>query len=1328
MSGLLGFVKMAEPVPVKTFAQPKGGGGVYIARRRFVPAQREPLHLPEERIELPSPPQMPPPPPSVNLFTSILPPALMLIGSLVGALINPNSLYAMIPMFLMSLGFPLANLLGARAQRRAYQKSLLQREETYRQRLTEARKYLGELAARQRAVLEEIYPSLPQLQQIALAHRKLLWARRPSDDDFLALRIGSGEGKPSFTVEAPRYVDPNDRLPALAIEVMQEYQKIPRLPALLHLGNVGSVAVTGRSAAFVYNLARRLALDLVVHHSPQDVHVAVLSDTREGVERWEWLKWLPHTDALGVEKKRSHLAFDSYQIDKFLEFLVMEFHTRRDQATSPLSGRRTPRPAYVVFVDDSGQVRQHSDIPLLAEWGHDVGIFLIFVGGRDWPRECRSRLECFDDRQFRFTETWTKSGSILTGEYESASLVDCEQVARALAGLDMAGSESRLPLPEKVRLSEVLGARSLSVEAVKQAWSAEFSPKMMLHFPIGVCAQRDHLGLAFINLLPAEFGGNDAYHTILIGTTGSGKSEFMKSLVMGAAVAYPPSLLNFFFLDFKGGAAFSIFEDLPHVSGVVTNLRPELVERGLDSIKNEIERRQAEFAKARVQRIWDYNHRHSDSPLPHLILFLDEFARGLADFPRLREVLDVLVRQGRSLGMYLILANQDVNAEVDRLLNNVGWRIALKVAKNEELAIIDRRLPNATRAGQGYLRSLNGEITEFQAGYGGFPLQSASSAETEGFVIYQVEADGSYQPFFKQVGGPSQVEKKSGEAPMKEEEAIISVIKQAAAELHIKPAPRIYLDPLPETIPLEDLLLEAGITPAYSNGKWRREKPVGHIIAFWGEVDIPKACLQEFLRTDFSERDGHLWIVGAQGSGKDVALTSLLLSLALTYPPDQVQFYLLELGAGELAGMDMLPHTGALIRPLNQEKERLVRLLDFLHAEMDRRAASRIKREGEATPPRPALFVVINNYAELRANFPEESERFLRIVRDGKPVGIHLIVVTSRGQELPRSISNNIARRLVLQLGSKDEYVDLLGRLTPPLKENISGRGFWVDGDPWECQVAQPPPKLHDLTKKMREAWKGPFPKPIETLPACIPFTELLGTAQNSRRKGQVLLPIGRSYETLELLAADLEETNPFWLVLGPKESGKSNFLACMAKSILEQGDADWQVRAYAFRRGPLTALGQAEKALTVLTTGKEILEDCQALTGALKSGRPPAEGKKLLLLMDDLGSLFQPGKETVLSALNALAQSLEATAGVYIMASGLLDELRMGLASPLLKLLKQGRTGLVFSKDANELDWLGAQISLEQRRLELPLGRGFFVRNGKPFLVQTPLLGECRK
>lgn len=1316
---------MAESPAIKTIAQAKGGIGAQNARRRFIPSQRDPLRLPEEKIELPAPPQPPGPPPSVNLITSILPPVIMLGGTLIVSLITgTGSLTYMIPMFVMSLGFPLANVIGMFSQKKTYRTAVERRKQTYQKTLNEERKKLDILVLQQQSCLEGTYPDLRKLKKIASVRGKLLWTRRPTDDDFLSLRIGRSEGKPSFTVEGPRVSDPNDPLLAGALEMMKGYQKILSLPSLVPLASVGSVAITGPSNSSIYNLTRRMVLDILVHHSPQDVHLAVLGDTREAVEHWEWLKWLPHTNSLDPEKRLYHMAFDPYKIDKLLEFLVAEYHTRSGQGDNIESpkGRKRGQPAFVVLVDDSGQVRQRGDIPLLAEWGHTAKIFLIFVGGRDWPRECRARIDVLDELKFKYTETWTKSGELSTGEYEKAASSDCDLVARALAGWEVASSQSHIPLPENIRLSQILGSENLSIEAVKQSWSADFEPQNLLHFPIGICARRDQLELAEINLLPAERGGNDAYHTILIGTTGSGKSEFMKSLVMGAALRYPPNLLNFFFLDFKGGAAFSIFEDLPHVSGVVTNLRPELVERGLDSIKNEIARRQEEFAKIKVQNIWDYNHQQVEQPLPHLVLFLDEFARGLAVFPRLRETLDVLVRQGRSLGMYLILANQDVNSEVDKLLNNVGWRIALMT---EEMLMIDRTLPSATRAGQGYLRSSRGTITEFQAGYGGFPVQSDPSVATEGFTIFQVEADGGFKQIIKQTSNLVHVEKKAKGPIVKEEELIISILKQAAADLQIKSAARIYLDPLPETISLEEIFSKAGVKACYVNGKWQPDQMATHLTAYWGEQDIPQECLQEILKTDFLDRDGHLWIIAAQGSGKDIALTSLLISLALTYTPDQVQFYMLEFGSGVLASLEMLPHTGAVIRPPNQERERLIRLLNFLDTEMDRRTSAGIMDDDHTAFAGPSLMVVINSFGALREKFPDEADRLNRFIRDGKTVGIHLIITTNRGPELTRAVSNNIYRRLVLQLGSRDEYLDILGRQVPPINENISGRGYWVDGIPRECQIAQPPAKLRELIRGMRDSWQGNLPRPIEILPDCIYLSCLMDGILTSRKAGNILVPVGQSHETLEPVTPNLLESNPFWLILGPKESGKSNFLTCTATSILQQAGDDWMVTAYTFRRSPLNKLGQRDNRIRVLSTTEDILKDCQAMTDKLKAGQPVGDGKRLLLLVDDLGFSFQPGKEALFNALNALAQNLESTTDIFIMATGLLDELRLQLPAPILKILRQGRTGMVLSKDNNELDWFGVQVSLEYRRMDLPLGRGFYINKGKAQMVQTPMLDE---
>lgn len=1305
-------------------------------QRRFIPAARDPWHLPDDKIEIPGPSQLPPAPPTLNLLTTILPPVILIGGTLIFSIISGKINWMLIgPMLIMSLGFPVANMIGLVTQKKTYQKNMEARKLAYSKKLAEAQLTIQQVIRNQVDILQKVYPPIRETTRTALTQGKLLWSRRQTDADFLAARIGEKNDIPSFSIELPRYFDPNDALLAMAQQTAGGFTQVPGVPALLEFSRIGSVALTGKVSSSIHGFARRIILDLIIHHSPRDMQLAVLADSNESVNRWEWLKWLPHLEALEGTAKVNHLAFDPPQIHKFVEWLHTEYQNRRSRLDS-FTSKRSGDPAIVVICDDSGDVRQNADIALMADLGVTVGIYLLFVGGRTWPHECRARVELLDDRHFKLLETWSRESRPVEGGYETTSLEDCLRVARSLAGLQIGGAQTSTPLPQNIRISEVLGTENMALEAVKSKWELDFPPKEQLQFPIGVRSRRDHLDLAMLNLLPEkadghDVGGYDAYHTILIGTTGSGKSEFMKSLVMGAALRYPPSLLNFFFLDFKGGAAFSVFEHLPHVSGIVTNLSPELVERGLSSIQNEIERRQEEFALAHVQNIWGYNSRHGNQTMPHMILLLDEFARGLADFPRLRETLDILVRQGRSLGMYLVLANQDVSSEVDRLLNNVGWRIALKVAKPEEMmSMIGRGHSIATRAGHGYLKR-GDDVVEFQAGYAGQTVRTDDKALEDEFTIFQVEADGSYHKFYTKSNSPvsSNLSEKGSSTKQKEEELIVSILKQATEEMQIKPAAKIYLEPLPKIINLEEVLEESGIEQKFLGNQWREAIGRNRLIAPIGELDMPRECRQEQLVIDFEDQDGHLWIVGSSGSGKELVLSSLLLTIAHNNTPEEVQFYMLELGAGDLKQFELLPHTGAVIRPQFGEKERFKRLLDYLETELGERTAGYDYSENQSQNGKPSLFLVINNFAELRASFPDEAERLARFVRDGKRAGIHLIITTNRGPELTPSLRNNIARRLVLQLGSKDEHLELIGREYTQIQAKVDGRGYWVDSTPYECQIAFPEKPARELIYKLNEAWSGSRPRTIEVLPTCIPygsFVEKFALRQDTKC---ATLPVGRSYETLEGILINLESdqfSSQTWLVMGAKESGKSNFLCCTALGVLESSDPTiWDIRAYALRRSPLINLGKEKSDIHVFSDIESISEDLGRLTEEIQQGTRPRE-KRTLILVDDIGAAFQSGREKAATALNQFAAQMEHTESVILIAAGMLDELRMQIGTPIIKLLKQSRMGMVFSKDSSETDWLGAQLQLDQKRAELHPGRGFFISRGRPQLVQTPYLGSC--
>jgi len=1305
--------------------------------KRYVIAQREPWSLPETPVELPSPKQSPGAPPTVNLLGTLMMPLLMVGGMVLSQLLAKDGklqLALIIPMGVMAIGFPLSTIITYFSQKKKYNQAVQEREAAYRAALESERKRIHGLMQEQRTTMQREYPSVEECTRIAINHTKRLWWRRPMDDDYLSLRIGTGAGKTSFDVKPPRINDVNDPLSLLGITMAEEFKQNPDLPLLLNLRETGSVAIASKTTTAACEVARRLLLELMVHHSPQDVNIALLTDLPNADVRWGWLKWLPHTGAINSENKPRRLNYTEEQIDTYLKWLTDEYtsRSRQDSNLGSTTNRKGNRVSIVVLFDDSGSARQSPEVARIAESGHEVGIHLIFVGGKNWPRECRSRIDVTGDHTFNYVETWelSKKAVHFEGNLEPVPQDLCDRIARSLAELEVVGGQVNAQLPENVRLSQVINPDYLDPEAIRQTWSREFKPKDLLQFPIGICTNRDRLDLVMVNLLPEAYGGVDAYHTILIGTTGSGKSEFMKSLVMGAAVRYPPNLLNFFFLDFKGGAAFNVFEYLPHVSGIVTNLKPELVNRGLESIRSEINRRQEKFAQTGVQNIWGYNQIQSKDPMPHMVMLLDEFARGLANFDTLRETLDLLVRQGRSLGMYLILANQDTNSEVDRLLNNVGWRIALKVGKDEEIAMIDRSLmstPGALpiRAGQGYLRSIKGVITKFQAGYGGLPVLENKEAGNEEFTIYTVENNGVLSTLYRHRASPSGQAEEARKGPVvSEEEKLIAAIATATQEMGIQCVNRIYLDPLPEIIHLNEVIENSTVPFRFRDGAWLSEEaPTSALTVPIGYVDIPNECLQEVLEIDFLRQDGHLWIVGAPGSGKAMALNTLLLSLALTHTPEEVQFYILEFGAGTLRLMDGLPHTGSVIRL--QEKEKIQRLLAFLDNELERRSTHETMSEGSSLHY-AQIFVILNNYAEMRSNYPDEAERLSRYVRDGKAAGIHLVVTSNRGAELNRNISSNIARKLVLQLANRDEYLDVIGKNVPPLVTRSEGRGYWVAEVPNECQVGSTAEfNIKNLAREMDKAWVGKRPQKIDTIPACIALEELLAKLEGDKRQSANRIAVGIAYENLEVVYPDLSKEMRSWLIIGPRESGKSNFLACAAANLLQNESDTWDITAVSLRRSPLSEVDAGTGVFRYAGSAEQATELLKELAARLESEKE-REGRRYMILLDDLGAAFEPGYEELVNCINTIAPLLTTRQDLHLMAAGMVDELRLRTAAPIVQTLRQSRTGIGFSKDSGELDWLGTQIPLEFRRIELPAGRGFFVSKGKPTLVQTPFFGKC--
>ena len=223
-------------------------------------------------------------------------------------------------------------------------------------------------------------------------------------------------------------------------------------------------------------------------------------------------------------------------------------------------------------------------------------------------------------------------------------------------------------------------------------------------------------------------------HGIIVGSTGSGKSQFIISLIILLSIKYDPKDLKFIIVDFKGAGLIKTFDNnnyhLPHLYGCISNLDANMIDRCLVNLNNECIKRQELFNQMlyltnesemnidKYQRL--YNENMHIPYLSHLIIIVDEFAQLKNQYPDFINDLISISRIGRSLGIHLILSTQKASGNVDdNIMSNTHFRICLKVQnKNDSQELIGNDMAcHLKKAGSFYLYC-DQELTKGICAYG----------------------------------------------------------------------------------------------------------------------------------------------------------------------------------------------------------------------------------------------------------------------------------------------------------------------------------------------------------------------------------------------------------------------------------------------------------------------------------------------------------------------------------------------------------------------------------------------------------------------------------
>ncbi|MFC9432899.1 type VII secretion protein EccCb [Nocardia sp. NPDC057030] len=682
-------------------------------------------------------------------------------------------------------------------------------------------------------------------------------------------------------------------------------------------------------------------------------------------------------------------------------------------------------------------------------------------------------------------------------------------------------------------------------------WWRERPVRELLRIPIGATRPGDPV---LLDLKQGAEGGMGP-HGLVVGAIGAGKSELLRTIVLGLALHHGPDQVNFLLVDFKNGATFQPLTSLRHLAGHVRDVEQDLYlrERLQEVLDGEIDRRRRLLEESGpYTTIGEYEQARAAGavlpPLPALVIVIEEFVELLSGTSTFVDVLVRIGRLGRSLGMHLLLGTQRPDEWRLRALDSyLSYRIALRTFSAAESRLVlgttdAYHLPRIP--GYGYLRIGTGTATRFRAAYASGPGPSVPGG-----------------------GGAGPVDR-----PVSESLAV-------ALGRHGSAAHQVWTEPL-RTSPTVGMLLRQWNSSPSAEGPGLLRLPIG-------VVDVPRKHYREVLCADLSDSSGHMAIVGGPRSGKSTALRTLIVSAAATHTPEQVQFYCLDLG-GALAGLAEFPHVGSVagrrdsdrvrrtvaeLATLVGRREQRFRELGLasMHEFRSRKArVDRLSTEKQAADPISAdrygdVFLIVDGLDVVQQDYPALEATILTVATQGPRYGIHVVVTLPPWTRTRLASPDMIGTLIELRLGDPaDSQLDRAAAGTVP--PDRPGRG--LSPDKLHLLIALPrldsdtdpkqlPSGMAAAAKQLRTIYGSRQAPEIRLLPTEIPRAHVLRAALHAGlTQDATHLAVGLGENELSPLILDFD-AQPHLMAFADQGCGKTTLLHNILLGITENATPD---------------------------------------------------------------------------------------------------------------------------------------------------------------------------
>lgn len=1176
-----------------------------MSKRGFVRAARKaPPAVPPARVMVAPPLALPEREPR-NILLMIAIPALLvgIIGTLV-------VMYASGARSLQAGFFPMIGLVAfavmmfsgrfGRGRRVSWGEQEKDRR-VYLRQLDEDRDEVQRAAQEQRRTQLFVHADSQQLDTVIGGPR--MWERRPTDQDYLDVRLGLGVQQATESAISLQWPDVpvGEELEPVTGGALRDFileqSKIRGIGKVLSLRSKPGFSFVGPSPDELHAFMRSVLCSLAVYHSPNDVKIMVV--TRHP-EDWSWLVWLPHNqhdemfDACGMRRlvfanpTDLELALDAELHRKGRGPWAPPSGSSPTSMQSPMeaaaAGAASMGPHWVIVDDNVGTPEQWEGVT--GQKGM-AGITVLRLASREGVgvgfADEEQRFE-LSDGKLRHHDAFYARADLLAestaGRYARAMARWSPMSAGELNETDSQGEEL-------LRALGINDPRDLDVDRLWAEARGRGDSKWAM-VPVGVKTGGE---LQYIVLRAKDFGGF-GFHSVVIGTSGSGKSEYFLSLANGIALTHSPETFIMVFVDMKFESAAQDLEGLPHVAGSLSNLGKDdrhLAERMRKAINGEIARRYRLFKDAGARDANEYEEMRLAGrdlePVPILLVIIDEYLELFHNHPDWIDLVIHIGQEGRGCNVFFTLGGQRLDlSSLSKVKSNIAFRVALRAETAEDSRDVINsdaalHLPSKEN-GYALLKVGPRDLEQFRCFYVSAPFVVPKQTTRRRTVDVSFTQPRSLTWEFQPLAESDDQAVAEADEPDEPDEylyhedgfkrkKLLDVIRESLREHPARAPHQIWLPPLEISERMDELVSR------WRGKPWHVDYGQNPGLTFpIGIVDIPEDHAQQVHVVDALM--DNIMVTATAQRGKSTTIMSLMTSAALMYRPDRVTFFCV---GASLYPIEDLPHVAGVVSLTDTEGvsrtiatlEGLMRAREaaFKHYQIDI-TEFRERRFGNSgggrTDPGDKfgdVFLVIDNFGDLYEKDPAMGDRAITIARQGLSYGIHAITSATAwlvGQK--QALLNVSNARIQLRLSNPDET-----QMGSGMDHRLAARrvldkpGFGITRQTHELLVGFPEITDSDgqrvttrnLGRVIGEATGVGKMETLARLPERVELRQIIAAFSQSAAAAQpASVPFAIGETALQPVALDTRNT-PSMIVVGRQGCGKTSTLAAVGQAIIDR-------------------------------------------------------------------------------------------------------------------------------------------------------------------------------